>query len=108
MSALEEEYLFQLKAAKIALPEREVRFKPPRRWKFDFAYMAHKLAIEIEGGAYINGRHTRGSGFIADCEKYNEAALDGWTVLRFATPHIKSGYALQCTERALSTKVQTE
>lgn len=61
----------------------EYRFHPTRRWRFDFAYWPAKVAIEIEGGVYSRGRHTRGSGFVADCEKYNAAAELGWTVLRF-------------------------
>jgi hypothetical protein len=42
-----------------------------------------RVAVEVEGGAFSGGRHTRGMGFVADCEKYNVAALDGWLVLRF-------------------------
>ena len=65
--------------------EGEYRFHPKRRWLLDFAHPATKTAIELEGGAWSNGRHTRGKGFIADCEKYNAAGLLDWTVFRLAT-----------------------
>lgn len=64
---------------------KELRFAPPRRWAFDYAWPALMVALEIEGGVYSGGRHTRGRGFVADCEKYNSAALRGWVVLRLAT-----------------------
>ena len=60
-----------------------------RRWRFDFALPKHKIGIEIEGGAWSNGRHTRGAGFIADLEKYNAAVVLGWRVLRFTPQQIK-------------------
>ena len=82
-------------------PEREYRFHATRRWRFDFAFPAQKIAIECEGGTYSGGRHTRGAGFAADCEKYNQAALDGWRLLRFDGRMIQSGEALAQIEPAL-------
>jgi hypothetical protein len=60
----------------------EHRFAPPRRWRFDFAAPEALVAVELEGGIYSGGRHVRGSGFEADCAKYNAAALAGWAVFR--------------------------
>lgn len=57
-------------------------FDTERKWRFDFAFPPMKLALEVEGGAWTNGRHTRGSGFIKDMEKYNRAATLGWRILR--------------------------
>ncbi|MEX1115813.1 MAG: hypothetical protein WEB53_11235 [Akkermansiaceae bacterium] len=58
------------------------------------AHLRSRTLIEIEGGIYINGRHNRPAGFAADLEKYLEASLAGWRVIRFgpnelATAHIE-------------------
>ena len=63
-----------------AIPE--YRFCPRRRWRFDYAILSHMVAIEIEGGVWTNGRHTRGKGFVNDMEKYNTATVMGWKVIR--------------------------
>ena len=67
----------------LPIPVREHRFHPTRKWRFDLAFIKEKLAIEIEGGVWIIGRHNRGAGFIKDMEKYNEATFYGWKLLRF-------------------------
>ena len=61
----------------------EHKFHDKRKWRFDYCNLESKTAIEIEGGAWTNGRHTRGKGFIGDMEKYNMAIVAGWVVLRF-------------------------
>jgi very-short-patch-repair endonuclease len=63
---------------------QEHRFSE-RKWRFDFAWPAKALAVELEGGSWVRGRHNRPQGFENDCEKYNAAALLGWRVLRFTT-----------------------
>lgn len=63
-------------------PTTEHRFHPKRKWRFDFAWPDVRLALEVEGGVWTGGRHTRGSGFLGDVEKYNAAAVMGWRVLR--------------------------
>lgn len=62
---------------------REYRIVPTRRWRFDAAWVQHHVAVELDGGVFTTGRHTRGAGYEADCEKLNEAAVRGWRVLRF-------------------------
>lgn len=83
--------------------ERELKFYGTRRWKFDFALPDRMTAIEIEGGAFTRGRHTRGVGFIKDMEKYNHAALLGWKVLRFTPQQVLSGEAIAFIKQVLDT-----
>lgn len=71
-----------LKLAGAPTWKREHQFHPERRWRFDFAWPGIFVAAEVEGGVFRGGRHQRPSGFIGDCEKYNTAAMMGWTVLR--------------------------
>ncbi len=80
---------------------REHRFAADRRWRFDVAWPAKLLAVEVEGGVWTNGRHTRGSGFVKDIAKYNRAAELGWRVLRFTTGQVKDGSAVQAIRGAL-------
>ena len=99
-SAIEAEMALQLRLSMIP-HAREYPFAEGRRWRFDFT-VGELIAIECEGGTWNGGRHTRGSGFEADCEKYNEAVILGWRVLRVTASQVKSGQALAWVKRALS------
>ena len=72
--------------------EREFRFHPERKWRADFAHVESRTLIEIEGGIYLagGGRHNRAAGFIADAEKYLEAFLAGWAVVRLTAAQIST------------------
>lgn len=84
----------------VGLPaKREFYFWPGRRFHFDLAYPEVKLAVEIEGGTWSRGRHVRPQGFERDCVKYNGAALQGWTVLRFTTGMVIDGRALETIQQ---------
>ena len=90
-SALEETLALQLRAAGITDYVREYKFCPDRRWRADFALVSRRILLECEGGIYSNGGHVRGKGYEANLEKYNTAALLGWTVLRYSASMIKEG-----------------
>ena len=68
---------------------REFRFFPSRRWRSDYAWPKYSLLVEIDGGVWTGGRHTRGAGFTADQEKLNAAAMLGFYVLRFQPKDVK-------------------
>jgi hypothetical protein len=97
--------------------EREYRFHPIRRWRFDFArpstdravavddyngWMVHTpaIAIEVEGGSFSGG-HRRGLRYEFDCEKHNAAMLLGWQVYRFTPAMVEDGRALKVIREAL-------
>jgi very-short-patch-repair endonuclease len=95
--------LLLIHAAELGLhPTTEHRFAPPRRWRFDVAFPDRMLAIEIEGGVWTRGRHTRPAGFLRDAEKYNRAALLGWRVLRFTPQQVMDGTARATLVEALA------
>ncbi len=79
----------------IPAPIREYKFHPTRRWRIDFCWPVEKLAVEIEGGCWIAGRHTRGTGFQKDMEKYNSLTLAGYSLLRFTPKQVRDGLAAE-------------
>ena len=79
--------------------EHEYKFHPTRKWRADFLISDTKILIEVEGGIWSGGRHTRGTGYIGDMEKYNAAAILEFQVLRFSTQQVKSGLAVQQIEQ---------
>ena len=96
-------------AAGIATPQVEYQFDTTRKWRFDFAWpknqqigdgrsemggkaqpqlpsanchlLAGGVALEVQGGLWVRGRHTRGAGQKNDMEKFTAAAVAGWRIL---------------------------
>lgn len=97
-----ETLLREISAVGLPEPELEHRFHPERKWRFDLAWVKQRVSLEVEGGIWAQGRHTRGLGFEKDCEKYNQAQLLGWTVLRYSTGQVKQGLPIEDLKRALA------
>ena len=100
-SSLEQKLKNQIIAFGLPVPESEYKFHDTRKWRFDFAYPSKMIAVEVEGGVYNHGRHTRPKGFESDCQKYNEAAMDGWLVLRFTGNMVGDGTAVNTIKKAM-------
>lgn len=94
----------QLQGASVLPWKTEFRFFVGRLWRFDFAWPGQKVALEIEGGTFSEGAHTRGKGFEEDCEKYNVAILLGWAVIRATRKQVESGAALVWIKSLLRCK----
>jgi very-short-patch-repair endonuclease len=92
-SRLESKFLLLWRVAQGPPLEREVKFHASRRWRADFAHMESRTLIEIEGGIFLpgGGRHNRGGGYAKDAEKYLEAVLAGWTVIRLTEKQLEIG-----------------
>lgn len=100
-SDLERSLLFFLKVEGLPTPETEVRFHPTRKWRFDFAWPNQRVAAEVEGGIYVQGRHSRGPEMEKDMEKYNAATALGWKLFRFSNHMVEDGRAIETLKKVL-------
>jgi very-short-patch-repair endonuclease len=105
-SRLESALALQLRAAGIAF-EEQFRFDASRRWRADFRLSGVPVLVEVHGGTWIQGRHTRGKGFEDDRRKMNAAALLGWSVLEFTADQVNSGEALESILRVVALATET-
>lgn len=94
VSEPEEALAWQLRAEGLTF-EREYRFHESRLWRLDFWFGDAKLAIEIDGGGWTNGRHSRGEGIERDCEKASHVAMAGYRLMRVTPGQVKRGEALK-------------
>lgn len=98
-----EQFLLQVRSAGLPEPEREFRFHPTRKWRFDFCWPEAKIAVEVEGGVFMRGKggHTSITGITRDMDKINLAQLLGWRVLRFHAKHIDDDEAIPMVRQML-------
>jgi hypothetical protein len=89
----------------LILPELlSTDFTPSGGWRFDATFPEKRIAIEIGGGTFVGGRHTRSVGFKANCEKINAAGLLGWRVFRFLPQQIRNGECYDTLAQALGVR----
>ena len=105
MSALEDQFLGLWQAHYPDLPlirefsevssweadfqERYAKSKRSKRYRADFAHLASKSLIEIQGGTFNRGRHVTGSGYERDARKFNLATIGGWRIFLLTTQTAK-------------------
>lgn len=85
-------------------PAVEYVFAPPRKWRLDFAFPSERVAVEVEGGIWTRGRHSRGYGVVGDIEKYNALALAGFLLIRCTPAMVQSLEAVRLVEQALEMR----
>lgn len=89
-------------ASGLPAPVTEHRFDAVRRWRFDYAWPDRRVALEVEGGVWVGGRHNRPAGFCKDLEKYSEAAAQGWRLIRCQPRELMTDRVADWLRRALS------
>jgi very-short-patch-repair endonuclease len=101
--ASEPEFIFAHQALADKLPPFvcEYRFDDVRKFRFDFAWPDRKFAVELEGGIFSKGAHSRPLGILRDIDKGNLAVMKGWSVLRFSPAQVKNGEALAMVKKWL-------
>lgn len=104
---LERAFELQLRAVKINY-QTQFKWNSGRKWRADFYVWPGpgdrtgiEILVEIQGGTWQQGRHTRGRGYQEDCAKLAEAQLAHYTIFFGTAKHIKSGELLRWVERAL-------
>lgn len=95
-------FLALLKQYELPEPVAEYVFAAPRKWRFDYAWPNDgRVALEVEGGVFVGGRHSRGVGMMKDMEKYNRAVLLGWRVLRVVPRELCTLTTIELLRQAL-------
>ncbi len=77
-----EKFLLTIADYGLPAPVPEFKFDPNRKWRYDWAWPDKKIALEVEGAVFAQGRHTRGAGVLNDMLKYNAGVIAGWRILR--------------------------
>lgn len=100
------DFLNDLHLAGLPAPVKEFRFHKKRKWPWDFCYPDQMIAIEYQGGTYMQGKsgHSNVDGLERDYEKFTEGSLLGWTIILINAKTVKNGKALEWVERALKGK----
>ena len=75
-----------------------------RDFRYDLAYPAERVCIDVQGGGFVNGHHSRGLGMEDDCEKHSTAVALGWRVLTVTPRQVQDGRARQWVCRVLGVE----
>jgi hypothetical protein len=79
-------------------------FHPQRKWAFDFSWPRYKIALEVNGGTYMRGRHSRGAGQRKDYEKWSEASLLGWLLILVDSKDVSKKVHIERIQRAMEVR----
>lgn len=100
-----EEFLNQLRIARLPAPVPELRFHPIRKWRFDYAWPAQKIAVEYQGGIFRGGiGHNGIKGVKRDCLKFSSATALGWRLFLINADMVRDGSAFGFIQDALASR----
>lgn len=81
--------------------EREYRFHPTRKWRFDWCWPEGRIAVEFDGIMHRTVGHNSLAGILRDAEKINEAQRLGWRVFRANAKNVGDGTFVALIENVL-------
>jgi hypothetical protein len=97
----QQRFLAACRAHDLPLPITEFVFHPTRRWRFDYCFVDQRLAVEVQGGLFVAGRHSRGAALLGEHEKLNAAAVLGYRVLYVVPKALGSPAFMRALREAL-------
>ena len=99
------EFTFEQQCIVDKLPPfvREYRFHVERKYRFDFAWVDRKVAVEIDGGIFNGGAHSNPMNILRDMQKGNLATMEGWRVLHYTPADVKCGIAIKGIKQLLGS-----
>lgn len=71
-----------------------------RRWRFDYLFDGW-LALEVQGGLFVKGRHARGAALLEEHEKLWNAVLLGYSVVFCVPQQVATGAICPIIHRIL-------
>lgn len=76
---------YAVKSNRYVTPKR----RNPKTYNIDFCWVGLKFCVEIQGGTYGNGAHSRGAGYAADRKRIRDLSFMGWIVWEYTTDDLK-------------------
>jgi very-short-patch-repair endonuclease len=61
-----------------------------RKWRADFCWPDQQIVLEVQGGAFSGGRHTRGAGYQVDLQKSALLIAGGWQFYGFTAGMVRA------------------
>jgi very-short-patch-repair endonuclease len=104
-NSIEQTLAFQCIADGLTEFEQEYQFDAKRKYRLDLAFPSQRVGIEIEGGIWAKGAHSRPIGIERDMEKGNLLVLSGWRVLRYTPNQVKNGEAIEGLKELLIRRI---
>lgn len=101
-------FLAALTYEKLPAPQPEFYFAKPRKWRFDYAWPEQRVALEVQGGIWTGGRHSRGAALLKEWEKLNTAAAKGWRLLYCQPADLTSLETMKAIRDALTPTITPE
>jgi hypothetical protein len=97
-------FLRLLAERKLPAPVAEYQFAKPRKWRADFCWIDQKVILEVNGGIFSQGRHTRGAALLKEWDKINTGAGIGYRFIFCQPSQLATRRTIDYIENAINHK----